>query len=88
MSWRGENGGIAAAGMGHKVVMAPNNYMYIDYYQSEDYTNEPLNIGGLVTLEHIYSYEPYTPKLTKEQCGYIMGVQANVWENLYIILIK
>ena len=55
MSWRGENGGIAAAGMGHKVVMAPNNYMYIDYYQSEDYTNEPLNIGGLVTLEHIYS---------------------------------
>ena len=79
MSWRGENGGIAAAGMGHKVVMAPNNYMYIDYYQSEDYTNEPLNIGGLVTLEHIYSYEPYTPKLTKEQCGYIMGVQANVW---------
>lgn len=79
MSWRGENGGIAAAEMGHKVVMAPNNYMYIDYYQSEDYTNEPLNIGGLVTLEHIYSYEPYTPKLTKEQCGYIMGVQANVW---------
>ena len=50
-----------------------------EYYQSEDYTNEPLNIGGLVTLEHIYSYEPYTPKLTKEQCGYIMGVQANVW---------
>lgn len=79
MSWRGENGGIAAASMGHKVVMAPNNYMYIDYYQSSDHASEPLNIGGLVTLEHLYSYEPYTPKLTKEQCSYIMGVQANVW---------
>lgn len=62
--------------------------MYIDYYQSEDYTNEPLNIGGLVTLEHIYSYEPYTPKLTKEQCGYIMGYKLMFGENLYIILIK
>ncbi|WP_300704469.1 family 20 glycosylhydrolase [Bacteroides sp.] len=79
MSWRGEAGGIAAAGLGHKVVMAPNNYMYIDYYQSKDHANEPLNIGGLVTLEHTYSYEPYTSKLTKEQCSFIMGVQANLW---------
>ena len=79
MSWRGERGGIAAASEGHGVVMAPNNYMYIDYYQSADRANEPLCIGGLVTLEHIYSYEPYTPKLTAEQCRYILGVQANVW---------
>lgn len=79
MSWRGEKGGAIAAEMGHKVVMSPNNYMYLDYYQSEDYANEPLNIGGLITLEHIYGYEPYASKFTKEQCAYIMGVQANIW---------
>ncbi len=79
MSWRGEAGGIEAASQGHRVVMAPNNYMYIDYYQSADHAQEPFNIGGLVTLEHIYGYEPYTPKLTPDQHKYIMGVQANVW---------
>lgn len=79
MSWRGEKGGIAAAGMGHPVIMTPNNYMYLDYCQSKDRSNEPLNYPRTVTLEHIYSYEPYTPKLTEKQCGYIIGVQANVW---------
>lgn len=79
MSWRGEAGGIAAATMGHKVIMAPNNYMYLDYYQSTDKENEPLNIGGLVTLEHLYSYEPYSKQLTPEQHKFIIGVQACVW---------
>lgn len=79
MSWRGEAGGIAAATLGHRVVMAPNNYLYLDYYQSAHRENEPLNIGGLVTLEHLYRYEPYSGRLTPEQCKMIMGVQGCVW---------
>ncbi len=34
MSWRGEAGGIQAAQMQHEVVMVPNHYFYLDYYQS------------------------------------------------------
>lgn len=79
MSWRGVSGGIRAASAGHKVVMAPNLYMYLDFYQSDDQVNEPYSIGAWIPLEHIYSYEPFDPELTPEQCEYIMGVQANLW---------
>ena len=33
MSWRGVNGGIEAARQHHRVIMAPTDYCYIDYYQ-------------------------------------------------------
>ena len=33
MSWRGVKGGIEAAKQGHTVVMSPNDYNYIDFYQ-------------------------------------------------------
>lgn len=34
MSWRGVNGGIAAAKQGHDVVMTPTSHCYFDYYQT------------------------------------------------------
>jgi hexosaminidase len=46
MSWRGEKGGIAAAKMGHDVIMTPNSHLYFDHYQAEDKSTEPLAIGG------------------------------------------
>ena len=81
MSWRGEEGGIAAAVQHHDVIMSPNNYLYLDYYQTDDRSAEPLAAwwGPTVTLEKIYSYEPCTPRLTKEQQKYIKGVQGNIW---------
>ncbi|WP_080905361.1 beta-N-acetylhexosaminidase [Parabacteroides sp. Marseille-P3160] len=79
MSWRGEEGGIDAANMGHEVIMSPNNYLYFDYYQSLDKDNEPINIGGYLPLSKVYGYEPYTPKITEEQQKYIKGVQGNIW---------
>lgn len=79
MSWRGEDGGIAAAKLGHDVVMTPNTYMYFDYYQTLDRENEPMAIGGYVPLEKVYSYEPIPAALTPEEAQYIKGVQANLW---------
>jgi hexosaminidase len=35
MSWRGMEGGIAAALAGHDVVMTPTSNTYLDYYQSQ-----------------------------------------------------
>src|SRR5262249_36302279 len=57
MSWRGEEGGIAAARQDHHVIMAPSEYTYFDYYQG-DARREPLSIGGFIPLEKAYSYEP------------------------------
>jgi len=79
MSWRGEEGGIAAAKMNHDVIMTPNSHLYIDHYQSKDAANEPLSIGGFLPLEKVYSYHPRPEALTPDQQKHIMGVQANLW---------
>src|SRR2546430_17350881 len=46
MSWRGIDGGIAAAQAGHDVVMTPTSNTYFDYYQSQNSAAEPMAIGG------------------------------------------
>ena len=79
MSWRGTNGGVTAAKMGHDVVMSPTSYCYIDYYQSKDIENEPLAIGGYLPVEKTYSFDPALDELTAEEAKHIVGVQANLW---------
>ncbi len=78
MSWRGEEGGIEAAKLHNEVVMAPNIFMYLDYYQGK-HEEEPVNIGGYVPLETVYHYEPLSPKIPQENQKYIIGLQGNVW---------
>ena len=80
MSWRGPQGGVTAAKMGNKVVMAPNNYFYLDYYQTADpeANKEPLGIGGYVSLEKCWSFDPFD-QLTESEKSYIYGIQANTW---------
>jgi hexosaminidase len=79
MSWRGEDGGIAAALAGHDVVMAPNTNTYFDYYQSEERAKEPLAIGGFLPLEKVYGYEPIPAALTAEQGAHVLGAQCQLW---------
>ena len=78
MSWRGVEGGIAAAQQNHDVIMSPSTYFYLDYYQASPET-EPLAIGGFLPLEKVYSYEPTPDILTAEQARHIVGAQANIW---------
>lgn len=80
MSWRGPKGGIAAAKQGNHVIMAPNTYCYLDYYQTSDpeKNGEPLCIGGRVPLEKSYSFDPYD-SLSENERQYITGIQACVW---------
>jgi len=78
MSWRGTDGAVAAAKAGMDAVMTPNSYLYFDYCQSEDRDSEPLGIGGFVSLERVYSFEP-AEGLSPEEQKHILGVQANLW---------
>jgi hexosaminidase len=79
MSWRGEAGGIAAAQLGHDVVMTPaSGGLYFDHAQSKS-LQEPLNIGGNSPLLKTYSYDPVPSALTKDQQQHVIGVQANLW---------
>lgn len=78
MSWRGIDGGIAAAKQKHDVVMTPNSHLYFDHYQA-DPKSEPLAIGGFSPVEHVYSYDPTPEELSEEEAKHILGAQANVW---------
>lgn len=78
MSWRGIQGGIAAARQHHQVIMTPSESMYLDFYQGAPYL-EPVAIGGYLPLQKVYHYEPVPPTLSPEEGNYIQGLQANVW---------
>ena len=78
MSWRGVNGGIAAAKAGHQVIMTPSAYCYFDHYQADPST-EPITIGGYLPLKNVYTYEPIPAELTPEEGKFILGAQGNVW---------
>ncbi|MDO4783082.1 MAG: beta-N-acetylhexosaminidase [Capnocytophaga felis] len=82
MSWRGVEGGIAAAKAGHKAIMTPGGYCYFDHYQDavDAETKQPyLSICCLTTVEKTYSYDPVPTEFTEEQAKLIWGVQANLW---------
>jgi len=76
MSWRGEEGGIAAAQQSHDVIMTPiNQGMYISSPEEKSLDNK----GRYVTLQKTYSYNPTPDALTPDQQKYIIGVQACMW---------
>lgn len=79
MSWRGEKGGIEAAGQDHDVVMSSYGHTYFDYYQHEPISAEPLAIGGLITTGQVYSYEPIPAELSPDKHGYVLGAQGQLW---------
>jgi len=66
-SWRGTEGGIAAARAGHDVIMSPTSHCYFDY--------------GLdaIDLRKVFFFEPTPLELAPEEAKHILGGQANMW---------
>jgi hexosaminidase len=81
MSWRGTDGGIAAARAGHDVVMAPTRYTYFDSYQTEDREKdrrEPLAINNYLPLDRAYSFDPLEG-LEQQHWPRVLGAQGQLW---------
>ncbi|MFN5324549.1 MAG: beta-N-acetylhexosaminidase [Bacteroidota bacterium] len=78
MSWRGVQGGIDAATMGHDVVMSPGKPCYFDHYQAEP-SFEPIAIGGLNTLKDVYAFDPIPNDMDLKFRKHILGGQGNMW---------
>lgn len=78
MSWRGIEGGLEAARLGHDVVMSPVSAMYLDYLQTHS-PNEPAGRPKLNTMETFYAFEPVPSELEASRHGHILGLQANMW---------
>jgi len=78
MSWRGMEGGIAAAKSGHDCVMSPTSNCYFDYYQGDPGLEPPAG-GGYLPLGKVYAFEPVPGGLAVEEAKHILGAQANLW---------
>ncbi len=78
MSWRGMEGGIAAAKQKHPVIFTPGSHCYFDHYQSLS-MQEPLAIGGYTSLEKVYSFQIIPKEIADADKKYILGAQGNVW---------
>jgi hexosaminidase len=75
MSWRGVDGGIKAAGMGHDVIMSPSPFYYLDLYQG-DPAHEP-NTYNFASLRMAFDFEPVSADI--DDPSRILGVQGNLW---------
>ncbi len=79
MSWRGMDGGIQAAKLGHQVVMSPTTFVYLDYMQG-DPIYEP-EVYATLRLNTTYEFEPVPEGVDPK---FILGGQANLWsEQIY-----
>ena len=79
MSWRGMNGGIEAAKLGHEVVMTPTDFVYIDYMQGDGVLEPP--VYATLRLKKTYQFEPVPEGVNP---SLIKGGQANLWtEQVY-----
>ncbi|MBP5511060.1 MAG: beta-N-acetylhexosaminidase [Kiritimatiellae bacterium] len=85
MSWRAGGGGaghkfltpLECVKRGHDLVMTPRTHCYIDYGQG--LADDPFQyIGGRVTLEKCYSFDP-CEGIPPELSGHIFGGQGNNW---------
>ena len=82
MSWRGEAGGIKAAGAGHDVVMTPERETYFDFWQADPKApgfREPMGVRDVTTLARVYAYDPLPAALPASQARHVLGSQAQLW---------
>ncbi len=78
MSWRGEEGGVEAAKAGHDVVMAPQQWLYLDWAYTDD-PREPLAIRPGTSVERVWSYDPVPDSIPQAQRHHVLGAQCQLW---------
>ena len=79
MSWRGMQGGLAAAQAGHDVIMSPTSHCYLDYPPSEDPDPTLPDWMEVTSVEKAYGFEPVPESLSSVEIAHILGAQANLW---------
>ena len=78
MSWRGIDGAIIAAKLGHDTILSPAPTLYLNHRQSSS-PQEPPGRGQVVSLKDVYDFEPVPSALHADERHHVLGVQANLW---------
>ena len=77
-SWRGVDGGIAAAKSGHDAVLSPEVPFYLDWRQASGAGEAP-GAGRINILRQVYDFNTVLAVLTPQEQRHIVGIQANTW---------
>jgi hexosaminidase len=81
MSWRGQEGGIAASAKGHRVIMTPlTDGCYVNF-KPLDNPEEPGHLEAS-TVAKSYRMDPVTPKMSEAQAKLVLGGQCNLWSEV------
>jgi hexosaminidase len=81
VAWRSVQKGVEAAERGLDVVMAPMQYLYLDWLSS-DAADEPVAVAPVpfvTTWEKVYGFEVIPPVLDSSAAPRIRGAQAQLW---------
>lgn len=78
MSWRGMQGGIAAAKSGHDAILSPTRPLYFNYRQS-GMKDEPAGRDPINSLADVYNFQANPEQLAPAEQSHILGVQGNIW---------
>lgn len=78
MSWRGIDGAVTAAKLGHDTILSPSPQMYFDHRQSV-FSDEPPGRGVPTTLKTVYDFNPALDAMTPAERQHVLGLQANLW---------
>jgi hexosaminidase len=73
-AWRGAKRVTAALDAGHSVIAVPQEYVYLDWAES-DAPDEPLAIRGTTPLSRVYGFEP----VPEGAAGRVLGTQGMLW---------
>ena len=78
MSWRGTQGAITAARLGHDVVLAPAPTLYFDNLQSSR-DDEPAGRLTIAPLSQVYNFDVMPTVLSTEEGRHVLGGQGSLW---------
>ena len=78
MSWRGIDGAIIAAKLGHDTILSPAPTLYLNHRQTGAPDGLP-GRGQVVGLKEVYDYEPMPAALNPDEQRHVLGMQGNIW---------
>lgn len=77
MSWKDVESGLSLAQRGYHVVMCPQDYCNLDYYQAQPST-QPTAMGRENTLRHTYNFDPMPSGTNALLSDLVVGGQCNL----------
>lgn len=82
MSWRNEKGAYRAMKQGHRAIMAPAAYSYLNIKQKEK-EDTLCHKSRTVSLEKVYGFEPLPDSISVADPSLLMGGEGCMWTEYF-----